>query len=201
MRSFLSRSLALFTFLVATVAHAAEPAWVANINGTPTLSRAGKAEPLQRGAAIQVGDTIETNEASKVKLLLADDSVLAIGPRSRVTLEAFDLDTSSRKARLRVLAGRFKLAVSKFFGGPTDYEVATPTAVAGVRGTVRWGDTELDAICALDGRIKVRPASSKKQPSTLNEGKCVSQMAAGKLTPLQPSPADLARYLREVTLD
>ncbi|HVM96946.1 MAG TPA: FecR family protein, partial [Candidatus Acidoferrales bacterium] len=136
---------------------AGETAWVAQFNGAPTLSRDGKSEALQRGASVHAGDTIETNDASKVKLLLADDSVLAIGPRSRVTIDSFDLDTSSRKARLHVLAGRFKLAVSKFFGGSTDYEVATPTAVAGVRGTVLWGDTELDAICALDGRIKVRP--------------------------------------------
>jgi hypothetical protein len=191
----------LLILLVATSAGAAESAWVAQINGAPTLSRAGKAEPLQRGMSMQAGDTIETNEGAKVKLLLADDSVLAIGPRSRVSIDAFTLGDGGRKARLRVLAGRFKLAISKYFGGPTDYEVVTPTAVAGVRGTVLWGDTELDAICALDGRIKVRPLSSKGAPTTLNEGKCVSEMGAGKLKPLQPSAADLAKYLKEVTLD
>ena len=193
--------LVMLALPMATIATAGETAWVAQINGAPTLSRGGTSSPLQRGASVQAGDTVETNETSKVKLLLADDSVLAIGPRSRVVIDAFELGESSRKARLHVLVGRFKLAVSKFFAGPTEYEVTTPTAVAGVRGTVLWGDTELDAVCALDGRIKIRPLSSKKQPATLAEGKCVSEMAAGKLTPLQPSAADLAKYLKEVTLD
>jgi hypothetical protein len=193
--------LLAFGLLLAVPASAADTALVAQINGAPTLTRAGSTQPLQRGAVVQVGDVVETGDGAKVKLLLADDSVLAIGPKSRVTIEAFDISASGRKAQLRVLAGRFKLAIAKFFGGSTDYEVLTPTAVAGVRGTVLWGDTDLDAICALDGRIKVRPLSVKGPPTTLNEGSCVNQMGAGKLTPLKPSAAELAKYLKEVTLE
>lgn len=185
----------------ATSAFATDSAWVAQINGAPTLTRAGATTALQRGAAVQVGDAIETDEAAKVKLLLADDSVLAIGPRSRVTLTDFQLQPQSRTMRLKVLAGRFKLAVSKFFSGPTDYEVMTPTAVAGVRGTVLWGDTDLDAICALDGSIKVRALKTKGAPVKLGTGNCVHEIAAGKMTPLKPSTADLAAYLKEVTLE
>ncbi len=177
-----------------------EAALVAGVNGTPTLSRGAQTMPLKRGDAVSIGDTIATDHGAKIKLLLADDSVLAIGPDSRLVLDALTLGAQGRSARLRVLAGRFKLAVSAWLSGPSDYQIETPTAVAGVRGTVLWGDTGLDAICALHGTIEVR-ARSGGAAAKLGPGQCVTDMADGKTAPLAPSPADLQRYLAAVTLD
>ncbi len=182
-------------------AQAADTAWVARINGAPTLSRGEKSVPLQRGDAVAAGDVIQTDAGSKVKLLLADDSILNIGPKSRVTLQELLLQPQSRKVRLQVLAGRFQLAIAKFFGGPSDYEVRIPTAVAGVRGTVLWGDTDLDTICALDGSIEVRALSGSGGPAQVTAGQCVKQMGAGLTASLKPNAATLAAFLKQVTLD
>ncbi len=182
-------------------ARALEPALVVRINGAPVLQRAGKRQPLAVGTPVALGDVVATDAAAKVKLLLADDSVLDIGPRSRVVLDALVLATDHRTVKLHVLVGRFKLGIARFFGGTSDYEVRTPTAVAGVRGTVLWGDTDMDMICALDGHIEVRPATGGAPAATLAAGECASQMAAGKTVPLRPSPAELATYLKTVTLD
>jgi len=191
----------LLSVLAPAAASAGEAGLVARVNGAPTVQRAGKTEPLKRGSSVFTGDVIETDATSKVKVLLADDSVLAIGPKSRVDVSDFALDAASRNVRLKVLAGRFKIAIAKFFGGRTDYEVRTPTAVAGVRGTVLWGDTQLDAICALEGNIEVRPLAGAGAPAQLSAGECVGQMAAGKTAPLKPTAEELAAYLKEVTLD
>jgi hypothetical protein len=193
--------LVLLSALLPTAAVAGEAGLVARINGAPTVQHAGKTELLKRGSSVITGDVIETDASSKAKILLADDSVLAIGPKSRVNVSDLVLDSSGRTVRLQVLAGRFKIAITKFFGGQTDYEIRTPTAVAGVRGTVLWGDTDLDAICALEGNIEVRPRTGAGAPARLSTGECVSQMAAGKTAPLKPSAEDLAAYLKEVTLD
>lgn len=182
-------------------AYAEEAGLVVRINGAPTVERAGTATPLHRGDVVSTGDTIDTDEAAKVKILLADDSVLAIGPRSHVAVHDFSLTPQSRTVRLEVLAGRFKIAIAKFFGGTTNYVVRTPTAVAGVRGTVLWGDTQLDAICALDGNVEVRPLNETSTPAQLATGECVHRMGSGKTTAFTPSSQDLAAYLREVTLD
>ena len=187
--------------VVATSAYALEPAVVVRINGTPMLERAGKTGPLSERTKIQVGDVIITDASAKAKLLLADDSVLAIGPKSRVTLDEFLLGNDDRTVKLNVLAGRFKIAVAKFFGRTSDYQVRTPTAVAGVRGTVLWGDTERDAICALDGHIDVHAIAGGGGAVQVAAGECVSQMASGRMTPLKPSAAELSAYLKEVTLD
>ncbi len=182
-------------------AQADAAAWVVRTNGSPAVTRAGKKETLARGRAINPGDVVETDAASKVKILLADDSILAVGPGSRFLLTEFALAGASRKVRLKVLVGKFKLAVSKFFGGPTDYEVTTPTAVAGVRGTVLWGDTQLDAICALEGNIEVRSLTGPSEGAKLSSGQCVGAMGHGETKPLAPSAQAVAGYLKEVTLD
>ncbi len=187
--------------LCAAPVRAADIALVAQINGAPTLTRGAKTEPLQRGAALAAGDVVETDASSKAKLLLVDDSVLAIGPKSRVQLDAVAVDAAKRTLRMQVAVGRFKLAIAKFFGGATEAEIRTPTSVIGVRGTVLWGDTDLDAICALDGTIEVRALTGSADPARLGAGECVTRMAAGKTDPLKPTAEDLAAYLREVTLE
>ncbi len=179
---------------------AAEAAWVARINGKPSLTRAGKTEPLQRGATVSIGDRIETDGTSKVKLLLADDSVLAIGPRTAVTIDELVLGPANRTGRLRVLFGRFKLAITAWLSGPSEYQVDTPTAVAGVRGTILWGDTELDAICALRGTVEVR-AVRGDAAATLETGQCVTHMGRGETVPLVPTRDELEKYLKDVSLD
>ncbi len=194
-------SLCVGALLLAGAASAgvSEPGLVVRINGTPTVECAGKTQPLSEGAKVHVGDVVVTDASAKLKVLLADDSVLAIGPRSRVLLDEFALG-DDRRVRLNVLAGRFKIAVAKFFGRNSDYQVRTPTAVAGVRGTVLWGDTDLDTICALDGQVEVRPTVGQSVVS-VTAGRCLSQLASGTVVPLQPSAAEMAEYLKQVTLD
>jgi len=198
----LVRSLPLIAALVLTHSALADQAGsVVRINGTPLRHRGATVEPLRTGDAVQIGEVVETDAAAKVKILLADDSILAIGPKSRVTIAEFLLEPQHRRAQVEVLVGRFKLSVAKFFGAQSDYEIRTPTAVAGVRGTVLWGDTELDAVCALDGRIQVRSRVGTPRPVVLRAGQCVRQMAAGKTTPMKPTAKDIAGYLKDVTLE
>ena len=193
-------ALVLALLLATTTAFAGEAGWVAGVNGAPTVTRAGATQPLQRGDSVAVGDRIATDAAAKVKILLGDDSVLSIGPQTEVVIDELLLGSENRTGRLRVLAGRFKLAIAAWFSGPSDYEIATPTAVAGVRGTVLWGDTTLDAICALQGTVAVRTVKGDAT-ATLGAGQCVTKMAAGETKPLVPTREELARYLKEVSLD
>jgi hypothetical protein len=184
---------------LASPAHAVGAGLVAGINGTPTVTRAGATQPLERGDAVDVGDRLTTDAKAKLKILLADDSVLNIGPQTEVVVDELLLG-ENRTGKLRVLAGRFKLAIAAWFGGSSDYQIDTPTAVAGVRGTVLWGDTTLDAICALQGTVEVRAVKGSAS-ATLKAGECVTKMAAGEAAPLTPSREDLLRYLKEVQLD
>jgi hypothetical protein len=195
-----SLALALLALCAARAARAEEVGWVARVNGEPQIVRGGVGEPLRRGDAVMRGDRVRTGPAAKVKILLADDSVLAIGPRSEVAIDELSLAAEQRTARVQVFFGRFKLAIAAWVSGASAYEVVTPSAVAGVRGTVLWGDTGLDAICALAGSIEVRTRQGRSR-ATLSADHCVTGMAKGETAPLTPSREQLADYLREVTLD
>ena len=197
-----SGCLSLLLLLWTSAVPAAEaPASVVQINGSPTLKQGAKSEPLTVGMAVPLDALIVTDDRSKVKIRLADDSVLEIGAKSQLTLREFVLAPENRKARLEVLFGRFRLAITPFLSGGSDYEVRTPTAVAGVRGTVLWGDTDVDAICALEGHVEVQPLHSTVPAAQLATGQCVQQMGKGKALPFTPNPEDLANFLRQVTLD
>jgi hypothetical protein len=191
---------AVLVMLFAAPVGARSTVIVVQINGAPAVERNGKAEPLQPGTALELGDIVTTDAQSKVRIVLADDSVLTVGPKTRVAVDEFVVEESGRKGRLRVLAGTFKIAIARLLSGNTDYEIRTPTAVVGVRGTVVWGSVELDAVCSLDGNVEVRSLTDDA-PAALTAGECVRQMGRGAPQPHKPSAEELKGYLKAVTLD
>ena len=186
--------------LLQTAGAAGAPAVVVQINGAPQVERSGNTQALQPGASLDRGDVVITDGQSKARIVLADDSVLTVGPKSRITIESIEVEPKGRIGRLQVIAGSFKIAISKLLSGTTDYEIRTPTAVVGVRGTIVWGDTELDSVCALDGKVEVRSIRGGAQ-AEITAGQCVQRMGLGSPVPVKPSPAELETYLKAVTLD
>lgn len=186
----------------APAADAAQPpaGAVVGVEGEPRISRGDQSTTLKRFHTIRVGDVISTDAQSKVKLLLRDDTILTVGPSSRFHVERLVLNEERRSLQIRVTVGRFKASIQKFFGGLSDVQVFTPTAVAGVRGTILWGDTDVDAMCSLEGTIEVRSLLSDDPPAFLPAGQCVSGMGQGQTAPLAPTPEQLAEFLDQVTL-
>ena len=171
------------------------------IEGKPTRIRAGVRSGATAGAPVNAGDKLETDATAKVQVKLNDASVLAVGPGSVVSLAQFSLG-SSRQCKVHVDVGKFWLRISRWIGaGESYYEVTTPTAVAGARGTTLWGDTQVDAVCALDGHIEVK---NRQRPdlgvTQLETGHCASELSLGKMTPLAPSSEQIAGFLKEVLI-
>jgi len=172
---------------------------VADLIGEARVEREGKLYRLYIGVPLSRGDKVSTLENAKIRILLKDESVLSMGPKTTVDLAELNIQSEERSFSLRVLVGRFKLQVAQWFYGPTRGSVETPTAIAGVRGTTLWGDTERDAICALEGKIEVS-LKDQKEKKNLKEGECVSRMREGRLQPLKPTPEELKTYLDEVMI-
>ena len=194
--------LCLCVLLAALPAAAADNAigMFSGSTGTVILWRGGKAFRPNNGNPLFAADEIETRDGAKARILFLDDSVLSMGPKSRIALAQYGYEGDTRHFTLKVAAGRFKIAVAKWFLGKTEGAIETPTAVAGVRGTVVWGDVDLDAVCALEGTVNLRAKSGAPAGKDLTAGACAAEMKAGKTTPLTPSASDLRKYLAEVTL-
>ena len=83
-------------------------------------------------------DTIITGKDSRAKILMVDKNEINISPDSEIVLQKYVYDPSAGKKEvlLNVLSGKVRAKVEQKYNGTTaKFQVKTPSAVAGVRGT------------------------------------------------------------------
>ena len=102
---------------------------------------------LDRGDRVHQNEIVETSRASQAEIRLLDDTKLAVGPDSRLTLDTFVYNARANPGTTAVTMAK---GAFRFISGnnpSSTYQVVTPAAAIGVRGTVfdlwvnRWGDT------------------------------------------------------------
>ncbi|MBK9517491.1 MAG: FecR domain-containing protein [Anaeromyxobacter sp.] len=135
--------------LGAAAVHAEEPAPAGAITflaGQATRLQGGARQPLALGSAVFQGDVIETARRTRLELRLSDQSVLRLGPLSKVELDAaaFGASPDDRKVSAKLRVGNVWANVTKALGGEARFEVKTENAVAGVRGTTFRVDASKD---------------------------------------------------------
>lgn len=122
--------------MTASMAGAQGVARVISAEGGAVLDRAGGSTRLAAGMVLAERDRIRTSEQGRVAILFSDETRVAIGPRSDFVIRAVVMQSAKRASRFSVgtSGGNFR-----FLSGnsPKDaYEIATPTATMGIRGTV-----------------------------------------------------------------
>jgi hypothetical protein len=100
------------------------------------VARLPQATPIRVGDDVVRNETIRTGNNSTAKIVLIDDTNVAIGPNSTLTMDrtVFAGPSSYSKAAVRLSVGAFR-----FISGNSSkdaYEIRTPVATIGVRGTV-----------------------------------------------------------------
>jgi hypothetical protein len=140
-RRYRSRSLWLLAALLLGAARAwaqVEIGTVAAVQGALQVQRAATWQNGTVGAPIFVGDRLRTGARDAAKIVFRDDSVLDIAPQTDLTVDeqAFDVNAHRFDTLLGVVKGKVRAWVSEYYRQPrARYEIETPTAIAGVRGT------------------------------------------------------------------
>jgi len=101
-----------------------------------TRELAGAAAPLAAGDSVFRNEVVRTGTDSTAKLVFLDSTNLGVGPISRVTLDQFVYVGESNGQKMTVNLAK---GVFRFTTGALDkkaYEITTPTAAIGVRGTI-----------------------------------------------------------------
>jgi hypothetical protein len=118
--------------------------------------------PLQTGDAVFQNETITTDEKGVGQFQFNDQTKLAVGPGSTIVLDNFIYDSTTSKGKVVV---NLTAGALRFITGKADhnaYEIVTPTATIGVRGTVfdvySKPDGEM-AVAMIDGAIEVCPTA------------------------------------------
>jgi len=91
---------------------------------------------LSKGDPVFLGDKVITGEIGYVRLKMIDDAVLDLRCFSIMVIEAYALNDTSRRSILNLLQGSLKKVTGQIGKMTEDvYELKTPVASVGVRGT------------------------------------------------------------------
>ncbi|HVN87276.1 MAG TPA: FecR family protein [Candidatus Binatia bacterium] len=170
-------TVVVFVLLVATPmmwAQAQEVGTIASIDGRAEIGRGGAWSDAAAGAAIQLGDVLRTGKPGRVRVVFQDDSVLTVSENSevRVDEQTFNPNKGQATSLMGLLRGKVNAVVSEYYHNSANaFEIKTPNATAGVRGTEFTigydADAELTEVVGISGHITVHSALDPSGPGVL----------------------------------
>lgn len=137
----------LFAFVCMLGARPAEEVVAASAAGKLTrvvgsveIRRLGDAggKRARRWMNVFVNDILETGDDGRVQILLTDQSVMTLSPGSklRISEQLYNPKKQERRSIFNLFRGKVRSLVSKYVNAArSKFEIHTPTAVAGVRGS------------------------------------------------------------------
>lgn len=129
-------------------------------NDIKILKKGGATETAKVGSSILVGDTVVSGTDSRAKIAMQDRNIITVLPNTKLTIEEYKTGEKNRNVKLSLLQGKVRNDVKeKYDNDKNKFQIRTPTAVAGVRGTkfVTGFSTETNAteILTLKGQVEV----------------------------------------------
>lgn len=103
-----------------------------------TSAKTKQTDPGKVGGKVYPGDMITAGSDSRAKIVMSDKNVLNISPDSQMTIAKYESNAASgdHNVELKVDYGKVRASVEqKYDGEKNQFNIRTPTAVAGVRGT------------------------------------------------------------------
>jgi hypothetical protein len=177
------------------------------IKGDVSLSRARAGLKPNVGDDIQTKDMVSTGDKSRAKLLLSDDSMLSVGQKSNLEITEFLLGKDKRTSIISLKTGLMHTKVEKFLDPNSKFEVHTPTAVAGARGTA-WltvleviNNVAQSSIYALEQAVAVFNPALPTQVVTVTAGNFTTVVAGMAPTiPAAFAPAAIQGMMGELNV-
>jgi hypothetical protein len=146
--------------LFSQVALAAENiAAIKTVKGTVDVLHNGAlpAAAAKGGDRLSTGDVIRTKSASSAEVLFNDGSSLTISQRSRIDIGEYYGDKGKNLAKVKLARGKVEAAVTGTSTGSSakQFEIHTPNAVAGVRGTIFgvYHDGNVTGVYSKEGKV------------------------------------------------
>lgn len=150
-------AVSIFLFLTAGHIFAAEGV-VSYVKGKVEVQRNNTWVALNVGDKVSQSETINTGFQSEAKIKLMD-SVLYLGPVTRVTLETLKSSSETDKVNIYLATGATRSKVEHDDARRVNYTVRTAVAVASVRGT-DWTINSFGNIACYEGGVAVALISS-----------------------------------------
>ena len=125
----------LIQLLIPSLILAAAVGQFTSVVGDVTQTRAGAVIKPEVKSPIQTQDLIVTGDRSVASMTFDDESTIGLAANSKFEVKEFYVKDNTRKGLFSLAIGKLTADVRKFIGGDSSFEIHSPTAVAGVRGT------------------------------------------------------------------
>lgn len=175
---------------------------VTQITGQVTITRAsGEPVSLRVYEPVMEGDTLQTGTDGRVKVMLSDDSVITLSPNSKLVVrtQTFTRAPARRESFMELMQGRVRAAVARYTANyQSTFKIKTPTAVAGVRGSIQVvGTGTPEFMACVEGPCTYGPPGSEV---TLQSGQISFMQGGAPTEPREPSLEELAALINSTTM-
>lgn len=154
-------ALTTLAVLLPTAAGAAEPVgFVAAVRGFAEMRAAeGDFAMAAIDRDVAVGDTVRTSRDGWLKMLLEDDTTLAVDANSDLQVDRFH---GADGTHVTLRAGHVRTKLVDGFGNRVPMEMTTPQATITARGTewLTWLDADTTWVCAVSGAVRIQAGGS-----------------------------------------
>ena len=148
----------------------------------------GKTALMKPADPVSVGDILRTKAKSKVEVTFLDGNTIFLAERSRLKISEYEHKEES-KSYLELFRGKTRVVVNNL-AKKSALELHTPTAVAGVRGTI-WIGTYENGVSEFYFEQGEGYGYSKKRPDvvvTIKAGQTMTVTAPDQLPIVRPAP-------------
>lgn len=144
---------------------AAEQAGVAAVvvGGVQVASAGAGTRQAEAGMNVHLGDRVTSEERSRMQVLLLDETVFTVGPRSDLVIDEFVYDPGSDTGQITasITKGVFRYVSGKIAKAqPAAVTIKVPNAVIGIRGTAMFGTPDPDTGGMFYGLIGPGPKNN-----------------------------------------
>jgi ferric-dicitrate binding protein FerR (iron transport regulator) len=169
---------------------ALRPSTVVNHKGIPSL----QGEPVHQGDEVLWGDRLRTDKKGRARVTLDDRSMLSLGSDSELVIQQHD--SESHQTFLELLYGKIRCRVTQITPSGR-FQLRTPNAVAGVRGTDFGADSsvpgETKFIC-ISGTVLVTPLDARLPAVECHGGMTVTVKQGTPASAQPATPEQLERW-------
>ncbi len=150
-------------------------------------AKTGQTTRARIGAQVNPKDVIITGKDARAKIVMVDKNEINISPESNIEIQNYEFDPAKGKkdVLLNVIYGKVRAKVEqKYDGKTTKFQIKTPAAVAGVRGTdfITSYDRSNNSsrVITFRGRVEFGtpgPGGTIRNPVSVTPGKMAASVA------------------------
>jgi len=177
---------------------------IESVKGTAKIKRAGmpRFTTARKNMLVYPGDEIRTGHMSKAVLTIESAAVNGLGPNTHVTVDRIEAapDRKSVKVKIGLPKGKLWSEVGKLRTKDSVFEIETPSAVTGVRGTVFRVNVEEatseSMVSVIEGEVAVNSKDVDAPEVVLTKDNAIV-VERGK-APRKLNAMELLQHIKEV---